>query len=236
MIALQEDSLVAYDDSNYLVDISCSDCERFDPMTDADLWRAFDILSEMKAMGVGRTAFEKIEKSQGVGFNAEGLLADRELRDLAPPSTYARDPMHTMLANGVVNVEIFAYLRALAKAFPAFSYKTLQEFCKADWKSPKARLKSNIASVFSDARESASLKDHTFKAGASEVLTVLPLLRRFVEVIVAPSGCLPAETASFLSVCKVVDAMQAAKRDGPQQRMGPMRNEIATAFRLHKAA
>ena len=236
VVACRENSVVDFDDSGYLVDITCSDRTRFDPMSDQDLLRSHDLLSALKAAGVTRAEFERVEKGAGMTFNADGLLADAELRALAPPSTYARDPMHTMLANGVANVEIYAFLRAVAGAFPNFSYKTVQQFAEADWTWPKSRQKPNIASVFNEIREKASLKDQSFKAGAAEVLTILPLLRRFVEVAVAPTGQLHKEVASFLCMCRVVDLMQAVKRDCSESNVRLLNAEVDSAFRLHVEA
>eukprot|EP00969_Alexandrium_andersonii_P159762 7059333-Alexandrium_andersonii.AAC.1 len=65
-----------------------------------------DRLDAMRSSaGVTRAQFEDEERACGIAFNADGVLGDAELRGVFPPSKYARDPMHTMLAGGVVSVE-----------------------------------------------------------------------------------------------------------------------------------
>ncbi len=101
-------SLTTFDDGDYLVDISCSDASRFDPMDPDALWHSHDVLANLKASGeLARLAFDQIEKATGVSYEPDGLLADLELRSIAAPSSYARDPMHTMIAGGVVNKRDF---------------------------------------------------------------------------------------------------------------------------------
>ena len=56
-----------------------------------------------------------------------------------------------------------------------------------------------LASIMSDARKRAARESGMFKAGASEVLALYPVLRSFVERVVAPTGELLREVASFKS-------------------------------------
>jgi hypothetical protein len=86
-------SLTNFDDGDYLVDISCSDASRFDPMGPDALWHSHDVLANLKASGeLTRLAFDQIEKATGVSCEPHGLLADLELRSIVAPSSYARDP------------------------------------------------------------------------------------------------------------------------------------------------
>ena len=206
-------SLASFDASGYLVDLACCDPHRFDPMQDADLWMAHDALEQMhSAPGVSNSALQQAERACGLSYHSEGLLADAELRALVKPSSYHRDPMHIMLSGGVMNSELYLVLRALSGVMPGFRYSCLKDFCDASWKWPRHRIKNNIGDVFSDVRETSSLAAQQFKAGASEVLAVYPLVRYFLECIV-PADCIPAEKAAFLKCCEVVDHMQIAKRD-----------------------
>ena len=88
--------LATFDDKDYLVDISCSDASRFDPMDIDGLWHSHDVLAGLKASGqMTRLAFEQVEKATSISCEPDGLPADYGLRGIAAPSSYARDPMHT---------------------------------------------------------------------------------------------------------------------------------------------
>ena len=114
-------SLTTFNDGDYLVDISCSDASRFDPMGPDALWHSHDVLANLKASGaLTRLACDQVEKATGASYEPHGLLAYLELRSIAAPSSYARDPMHTIIAGGVVNVEIFMWLKAISSCVPSF--------------------------------------------------------------------------------------------------------------------
>lgn len=236
VVALSDDSLVTHDASGYLVDISCTEKERFDLAGPGDVARAFDAVAAVDATpGRTRAQLERAEKAHGISFDKHCLLADHELRRVVCSTSYARDPMHIMLAGGVLNTEMFSMLRALARSKPGFSFATLRTWLSADWVQAKSRAKSNMREVFNESRETASYRDHTFKAGASELLGAYPILRHFLERFISPDELKP-ERAAFLACCRVVDLMQAAKRDGPRDHMPALKAAIAESFRLHLAA
>ena len=73
-----------------------------------------------------------------------------------------------------------------------------------------------------------------FKAQASEVLAVLPVLRDFVHRVIAPTGLIPAQRTSFLAACDVVDAMDALKKGYGDAASLARASE--TFLRMHTAA
>lgn len=73
-------------------------------------------------------------------------------------------------------------------------------------------LEPKVTEVFTVGREKAGRE--TFKASASELLQIFPLLREFVVQIVQPTGKLTAETTSLLRLCDVVDSFLVAKQVG----------------------
>jgi len=177
------------------------------------LYHSHDVLARVHD-DLGKGAFENLEKSYGVVFTPDGLLADLDLRAIVPPSTYVRDPMHVMLSGGVANVEIYAFLRSVSRAAPGFSWKGLRDFASAAWLFPGRSSHVKLADVFSDSRETASKSAEIFKAGASEVLSVYPILRYFAEVVVATIGSCEKVVASFLACCTVLDLSQMLKVGG----------------------
>jgi len=91
--------------------------------------------------------------------------------------------------------------------------------------------------AFNASRETASLAAGSFKAGASELLCVYPLLRHFAEQIVKPTGKIPQELASFLACCNLVDVMSQAKYRGADVALAQRFDDLAAKFRrLHGLA
>ena len=105
-----------------------------------------------------------------------------------------------MLSNGVMSTEIYAVLHAVAQIRPRFKYKVLRDFITADWRWPRV-FRGKVGSLrdcFNEAREASSLKDQSFKATASETLTVYPVIRYFLGTFPEPSRQIPSARASFL--------------------------------------
>ncbi len=94
-----------------------------------------------------------------------------------------------------------------------------------------------VHDVFGEVRGASSLAAHTFKAGASEALSDYPLIRYFLETMSMPRGLIPAEAASFLAVCRVLDLMDTIKKFGVGDRFPrELKQEVARSLRLHVAA
>lgn len=158
------------------------------------------------------------------------------------PSSNTRDPMHTALSNGVMNTEIFLLLRAYKQCTPGFSYGDLAAFIEADWQWPRVRrivsVSSRLARCFDVAHEASSIENESFRSSASETLSVYPIIRYWVEAVVAVETKIPAERASFLSLCKVVDLMYEAKAlNGTSPALAAQFDaEVPRSLYLHKEA
>ena len=137
---------------------------RFDSLTDADSFAAYDSISAMVAAGARKADLEKAEKAHGFVFDADCLMSDLEVREIMKPSTYVRDPMHVLLAGGVMNCEFGALFRALKQFYGGrrgrqFSFEVLREWCGADWLYPKHTKATSAIDIFLIfARQRASRK------------------------------------------------------------------------------
>ena len=163
---------------------------------------------------LGVSAFERAEMSIGLNYAPEGLLVDIELRDHFKPADSIRyDPMHCLIANGIANIEIYLFLCYLfathGKCFMAISL-----FVTANWKASgmSKRNASLLRQFFTEKRKKACDRKAGLKATASEILAMLPLLRRFAELFAMPGGLIDAACASFFALCDLIDGMQDAKR------------------------
>ena len=101
----------------YFVNVSCSDERRFDQTTDQDMWDRVDKVEDAHAKWQRKETykyeFENKEKTLGVKWNPDGLLADRpSRRHFKPSQVITHDVQHVLFANGTVATECYAILAA----------------------------------------------------------------------------------------------------------------------------
>lgn len=196
--------------------VSCADFALFDVADDNSVWESADILSAA-AETTPKPQFELLQRSLGLTHRPGTLLQDRSLRDIVKPvSSHRYGPMHTLVHNGVATYEFARFFRACQQKLPSFSYEQVREFLRADWHHPhnagaKVSSMSRIRNMFAKKREK-DLASLTFKATASDILEVYPLIRMFGHVCVRPLGLLSRELDSLEAVCVVLDCYVATKR------------------------
>ena len=77
-----------------LVEIACSNPDKFILNTDEDIWAAFDRLAASKD-GMNKGAFEALTKACGLNYKPHCILASHALRaHIGPASTFTYDWMH----------------------------------------------------------------------------------------------------------------------------------------------
>jgi len=204
--------LSAEDASSYLQDLSCSSAAALDLASDADIIEKVDALRAMRGHST-RAQFERQEKAYGLTFCATGVLADDDLRHaVRPASIHTYDSMHVYFSNGICSFETHLFLQAARPV--GVTMDMVKMFMSARWQWP-AHLRSkgrDLHSLFTPARQGAS--PDSFKASASEMLMLMPMLRHFVETVIRPTGQLGRESSSMLALCAVTDELQAIKRGG----------------------
>ena len=196
------------EDNPRLIDVSCCDHRRFQVCNDSDIWEAFDRLGAVRE-GMSNRDFGMQEQAAGLNYHPQSILADRQLRNhIGPISSTKMDWMHNLCVGGVASVEIHLFLER-CRGELGVRYADLEVFAQADWRWPAWQGNHKVPEVFSKSRERAS-SDH-FRAGASEILQVFPLIRDFALAIVRPTQKLELEVRSLLGVCAVLDCLLAAK-------------------------
>ena len=182
------------DPTGYLLDITCSSPEAFDMKQNADVWAAFDNLERSKPPALPKSAFSRLEQATGLNYSSMGILADAELRRyVLPIAVHTYDSMHTFWSNGCAAVELYLFLQACANTLD-LRYAALDMLCKADWGHCK-HMPLKLKHIFTETRERAN--STSFKAMASEVISVMPVVAYFAETVVEPTGHLQEEVASF---------------------------------------
>lgn len=193
----------------HVVDPSCSDPNLFQELTDQDVWNSFDRLAAAHERETKRD-FAVLQQASGLSFHPSSILADMSLRaHIRPITMTSYDWMHNFAVGGVMNTEMHAMLQR-CKEVLGIRYAQLDCFVRADWVFPSWQRTHQITEVFSAVRERAGAD--TFKATASEVLLVFPLVREFIISVVRPAGGLEAECESMLHLCGVLDHLLLAKK------------------------
>ncbi|CAK0877796.1 unnamed protein product, partial [Prorocentrum cordatum] len=120
-----------------LVRIDCIDATKFIPNADDNVWRVHDTLAGVQGVA-HKAARDRKEKSLGVNFVQEGVLADLDLRRCVGPVSSCRfDWMRTHLCNGIASQEVFEFMSA-CKSTDQLSdiYPMLESYLKAGWSFP----------------------------------------------------------------------------------------------------
>ena len=195
------------DPTGYLLDITCSSPEAFDMKQNADVWAAFDNLERSKP-ALTKSAFSRLEQATGLNYSSVGILADAELRRyVLPIACHTYDSMHTFWSNGLAAAELHLFLQACANKLD-LRYAALDMLCKADWGHCK-HMPLKLKHISTETRERAC--STSFKAMASEVISVMPVVAYFAETVVEPTGHLQDEVASFKAFHAVGVLVQKAK-------------------------
>ena len=215
----------------YIVDVSCTDPARFDLASDHDIWASFDRLANEEDT-LTKSAFDTLQQAVGLTYDAEGLLADMELRQHVRPTSTVMDWMHNFMVHGCANVEVHAFL-ACCKSRLGLGFADLKAFSAAAWKWPMAETLHlvKLHEVFSPARERSC--SESFKCSASEMLKLFPVLRYFALTIVATTGRCNAEVTSMVYLCDVLDILLCWKRGAAVSRVS---EKIGMFLEAHKAA
>ena len=181
---------------DYLVSIAESDPERFDLMTDEDVWEAVDLLADQSGV-LNLTNMSSLQTRMGMNHNPRGLLQDKDLRVYIQPSTFCYDPGHVYYSNGIVPWEIGWYINSLKEEFPEILQKLLQYLSDDRW-----RMHSGIHISIRSLANPKLFKDD-YKGNASESMSLLPYLACFAAEVVLPKGRCRAESKSIIALHQV---------------------------------
>jgi len=182
----------AVSEHSYLQSIECADPSKFDAATDAEVYEAADMVRA--ASGRTKKELANIETATGIHWAPNGLLFDAQCRAIVRPCTgWLRDWMHVLTVSGVANTEVMQL--CLALKHHGVAWPKITEFFSS-WHLPKSTGPVN-ADWFTARRLGHREEKHSFRGFASELLTIVPILRVFLDLVVAPTGVLTQEVASF---------------------------------------
>ena len=218
------------EDDDFVVDIGCTDVQRFRRRSNEELWLQVDTLSRSKPY-LSQAEFAKQEISMGLVLNEQGLLRDEALRPYCRPmDVQTHDPTHLLFADGICCTELNLLLPRLLAA--GVSFELLDQFMNADWSQPRALKRSKaIADTFSPSRCKSFSKKRELNMFASEVLAICPPLCHLFEQRPAEgpslSDRLPLELDSFQKLTAVVRLVSRSKHGRVEA------NALAVALKAH---
>lgn len=185
-----------------IVAADCSDISRFTLHSDESLWAAADKAHRHRHSPT--TQFARLTQALGIAYHKAMLLLDCSLRQIAKPiSCGTFDWVHIWLVNGIANVELFSILTTL-KQHISLKYEHIDKFFQC-WHWP-SQSHNAPRGAFSQARAAASTEK--FKAGASEILDMYPVLRCFFDRLSLKSmDEIKAQVSSAYALFDVLDIL-----------------------------
>jgi hypothetical protein len=178
----------------YLVSFKCPDRHRFDKCSDADVYESVDEIVRIAATNIPAD-LQVAEQTHGINYEPSGLLFDTSLRGIVKPVTgWFRDWMHVMAVSGCANMEIEQIVHALRHAgvLPDMITNYFAEFVL-----PKAHGKVNADWFTTKRLGKPSQEKDGWKGFSAEVLSVIPILHDFLDVVIKPTGILGREIDCF---------------------------------------
>lgn len=228
------------------VEIDCSDPRCFKVWRQADLNLCVDAIVETRrrrvAGEVTQSHLDSLQEAWGFTCSSTGLLADARLRGSFEVLEVARyDWVHSALADGLLSVDMWQYLRRCDERRPG-TMRELNQHLQLPWQWPKMSCvdKYVLKRAFSEKFVASSTSADKLKCGASVLLTLYALVRNFVDQNAATLLALGlrAEHESFLAACKVVDTLLAVKTRTITMSDGAslLKKALTTHASLHRAA
>jgi hypothetical protein len=179
--------------SVYLQHFSCPYADRFDLATNEEVWEKADKIAASR-LGGGHA---RLQVMYGMTDSPSGLLWDLQLREhVRPVDVITFDSMHCLVSNGIAQFEVSLMLDALMDL--GVTWVQLRNFAASDWKFSSALGSSHtLRGCLAPAREKAYKKEGSFKAGASEMLLVSPVLQFFLHKVIGVPSQMTDQIASF---------------------------------------
>ena len=202
-------NVAVHDKSNWLVPSSVCSLDRCVLHTDESVMAAVRKLKSDRP-GMGKGAFEELEKSLGLTFAPEGALFDENFMSSIPGvvSMTSFDWMHVYLVSGLWNSEV-PLLIDKVKQEHAMGLSDFVVYLKSlSWpKKVSSRGTSGIKAV-------EKLKDGQLSCSASEGLSLYPTLRAFLMTQVPQSvGAAAKAVHSYYCLAAALDLLQRTRSE-----------------------
>lgn len=197
--------IVAADDTQLLVELSCRDPARLLHHTSESIWA---VVERLRAFPGGKTALGEAETQLGLHRVLNGILFDRGLRDFVKPGEhFLWEPMHVLTGNGVVNRELVLCAKAMRDKTGA-SWDQWHLFVTGGaWVFPRhcSPSASERAAWLGGKRGQVSEEKASFPGGSSEILSFFRILRFYMQDLGKLHAVIAPEVASFSALSDIVE-------------------------------
>jgi hypothetical protein len=212
------------DPTGFCIPATCFEMDKIVPQTDATIKAIQRRLRAVAASGT-HAELEKVQRDLGYVFSPDGFLQDTDL-DINLVSAFMWDWMHVYVSDGVFSSELKELMCCLGRAgLGGNSFNTYLQH----WVWPKG-----YASADKLCSPSASSTDHSPSGSASEMLSVAPVLAKYLQDVVAQTQTAPDEVASALALCRVVVLLSVVAHGLVCPDM--LEGAIVEHLRLHQVA
>ena len=198
--------------ASYFVDITSTAFDKFDLCEDGDFYVGQHLLSHFNMVGT-RKAFKQAEKALGQVHNALSVFSDAVGGGIVRELMLTLDWMHIFFVGGLYNLLGGTLLKACKKCLK-IDFSHILTFMSV-WEMPRSTGGvSKAAGMFTQGRKRAMDRATGLKGSATELITTMPLLRRFLELFVVNKGTprLNSIVAVFLCLCTLIDTIMDCKR------------------------
>lgn len=216
--------LIDVSKDDYLRDITCSRLDELRYHTDASFYEMIDELRTQEPL-LSKRKFESLQQAMGILHDPDSLLYDDSLREIIKPVTHClRDWCHVLCSGGAAGTEIALLLQVLqdngvqlqqiAKYTEAFTLPKSRGKVPRDWLT-----KNRIG------------EEQMRTPSASAHITMVSLLRCFLEDVVEPTGILLQHTQCFKLLSAIMDRL-CAGADGAMRFVDELKVLIQTHHAL----
>ncbi|CAE7232739.1 unnamed protein product [Symbiodinium sp. CCMP2592] len=179
--------------------------------TDADFRRSVETM-QSKKLEMTANDFQLWQQATGISYHPEGLIFQDSLKDIVMPiSQWLHDWMHCYFQKGIWNTVMHLTMAAIASELDVDFYAQCQQYFQA-WTLPKARSES-LCGMFSAKRKEANKAAGTFKATASEGLSLYSLFGFMLVQVVAPLVKCSNVIKAYTGLVNVIELIQAIPLD-----------------------
>ena len=211
-------------------DICCANLDEITQLTNGDVWAKVQDLESDRYSPARKKS--RVETALGMNDIPEGLLQDRELRAFVKPtSVNTFDVMHILYSNGLVGSTLLMFLHKTHETYRLY-YKHVEAFLKQPWHWTRQGSNAKIHEVFNRNRENVS--SDAVRAGASELLTVYPAIRHWIESHpdLSKGTGLQKEKRALLKLFAVCDLVEEARRTFGKD-MRPIAERLKDAVKVY---
>ena len=148
------------------------------------------------------------EQIFGLAWNPYSVMADPQLQ-VDPVTTLMYDWAHVTVSDGVADVEFGMFMRHMRLNKTGTDYDDFRKYLEL-WSLPGRA--GDLLQLFTPSANKNNFRKGSFTSTASEFLTLVPILDRYLTNVVIPRGRELPYVRSMLAVLNTVELLQAVRR------------------------